>query len=107
MRCSLNKADVDIIVEIQRSRVLGRNEKKLRAILAEDEGLRGRRNVESPKKRRKIAELFVEFEFGLARVDPPLEIGDGFRKRSGVLLRGWFLWARSSHVQDGKTEHRQ
>ena len=82
----MDDADGDVVVEVDRARVAGRDLVRLEARLREDQHLRIDPDVEVVQQARQVAEPVVVVERGGSRGDRLSESGDRVLEWAGVVL---------------------
>ena len=74
--CARNVAEIHIVVEVDRPRILRRDIGALERSLREDEHLRTRRHLQRAEQCRQPTPLVVELQFRFRRIEPLLQVRD-------------------------------
>src|SRR5262249_36001083 len=90
----LAEADVDLVAEVQGARRLRADAVPLEAGLGEDEHLRRRRHGQLTQQGGQVAEVVLEAQRRLARVETLLQAGDRVVRGRLAVADGWRLDVR-------------
>src|SRR5262245_52561473 len=79
---------VDVVVEVESARLLGRDLRILEARLGENQRLRTDRNAKYPKYGAQVAVPGLVLQFDVAAIQPLLELRDGVVEVFGPIVNG-------------------